>query len=316
MYYSEELLQKYSLPLSRTEKDNCESTIHVVMHLLQDFGFKFVRNLEMDKDEDDFNFGYSMNVGGKNFTIMLQGSYGNGTGIRQESDVDIAIISESTWHMKYSNFISTNYGFVDSNFSILEFKKNLATFIKDRYPGMIRLGNKCIDFSGNGTSRKNVDLVPSLRYRDYSNDNKNDPSNFVGGIYIKTEDGKSIINYPEQTRSNNIGKNKATSYYYKKLVRIIKEIKSDMLESGFQLADKISSFEIESILYNVPNYVLSEAHYSMKERVKSVVNFLATNSNSCSNYTEPNELLKIFDNCKNSIYDYQNFIIQMKGFIE
>lgn len=316
MFYTDEKLHKYALPLSQTEKENCESTIHVVTDLLLKFGLTFTRKPEITKNDDIFDYGYSMSFNNETFTIMLQGSYGNGTGIRQESDVDIALICETVWSGNYVNFTASDYGFVDASFSILDFKKKLVAFIDSCYPRMVKAGNKCIDFSGNGTSRKNVDLVPSIRYRDYSKDYLKDKNNFVSGICIKTDDGQSIVNYPEQTRANNIEKNKATSYYYKKLVRIIKRIKSDMSENGFQLADKISSFEIESVVYNVPNNILAGTYNSTKVRVKSVIDYLVNNSNSCSSYTEPNEILKIFDNHKNSITDYQKFIVQLKGFIE
>lgn len=49
MFYTDEKLHKYALPLSQTEKENCESTIHVVTDLLLKFGLKFTRKRKSRK---------------------------------------------------------------------------------------------------------------------------------------------------------------------------------------------------------------------------------------------------------------------------
>lgn len=315
MKYTNETLSYYAKPLSKSEKDNCESTIRVVINILEDFGFRTTRS-KNGSNEDELDYSYTMVKNNHEFTILLQGSYGNGTGVRQESDVDVSIISESVWHGEYNHFKQSDYGFVGSNFSILDFKTNLANFINLNYPNTIKIGNKCIDFEGNGSSRKNVDLVPCLRYRDYTNDIQRDPDNYVGGIYINCNDGNYIINYPEQTRTNSTRKNNDTNYFYKKVVRILKNIKDDMKDNGIMSANAVSSFALESIIYNVPNSIIDGYYNSMYERINAVITYLYNCKNSIKFFKEPNEILYIFDNPNNVYEGICDFINDLWRFFE
>lgn len=315
MKYTNETLSYYAKPLSKSEKDNCESTIRVVKNILENFGFRTTRS-KNNSNEDELDYSYIMIKDNREFTVLLQGSYGNGTGVRQESDVDVSIISESVWHGNYNHFKREHYGFVDSDFSIIDFKYDLASFINLNYPNKIRIGNKCIDFEGNGTSRKNVDLVPCYRYRDYSNDLQGTPNNYVGGIYIECKDGNVIINYPEQTRINSTKKNNDTNYYYKKVVRILKNIKNDMKDNGIMSANAVSSFALESIIYNVPNPIIDGCYNSMYERINAVITYLYNYKNSIEFFKEPNEILYIFNNPNNVYEEICDFINDLWRFFE
>ena len=315
MKYANETLNYYAKPLSKSEKDNCESTIRVIKKILEDFGFE-TKRCKSSSNENDLDYSYTMVKDNHEYTVLLQGSYGNGTGVRQESDVDVSIISESVWHGKYNRFKRSDYGFVGSDFSILNFKTILANFININYPNKIKIGNKCIDFEGNGTSRKNVDLVPCLRYRDYTNDLQGNSNNYVGGIYIECSDGNFIINYPEQTRNNSTKKNIDTNYYYKKVVRILKNIKSDMIENGIISANAVSSFALESIIYNIPNYIIDGYYDSMYERIGAIIKYLYNHEDDMQKYKEPNEILYIFENPKNIYEDICEFINDLWRFFE
>lgn len=315
MKYTNDELIKKSKPLSDTEKGNCKSTINVIKNLLKSFGFTLT-NEKIISNDDDLDYGFSMRKDNHIYTVLLQGSYGNGTGVRQESDVDISIICDDVWVGKYTRFSARDYKFCDSSFSILSLKCALVNHINSQYPSMANNSNKCIDFAGNDTSRKNVDIVPALRYRDYSNDVYCNPDNFVRGICIITNDGRQIINYPEQTRDNSIYKNNETNYFYKKIVRIIKSIKLDMEDDGNRYAALISSFGLESLLYNVPNDIIKGLYTNMQERIHAVSEYLYENRGNICIYKEPNEILNIFDNPSNDIESYRNFIISLRGYIQ
>lgn len=315
MKYTNEELVKKSKSLSDSEKRNCESTVNVVKTLLKTFGFSLTNEKAIDND-DGLDYGFSMKKDNHLYTVLLQGSYGNGTGVRRESDVDISIICEDVWIGNYTRFSARDYNFCDSSFSILDLKSQLSNFINNHYPSMVRESNKCIDFAGNGSSRKNVDIVPALRYRDYSNDLYCNPNNYVKGICIKTRNGMKIINYPEQTRDNSIHKNNETNYYYKKIVRIIKSIKSDMEDEGNSYASSVSSFGLESLLYNVPNDVINGNYDTMCDRVIAVIDYLVSNKGYFCNYKEPNGILNIFDNSSNDIEVYRNFIVSLKRYVQ
>lgn len=92
--------------------------------------------------------------------------------------------------------------------------------------------NKSIKINDN-SYRKDADSVPCIRYRDYSNDYVVHSDNYIGGIIIQADDGTEIFNYPEQHIKNGVDKNKTTNFYFKKMIRIAKEIRYQMDEYGY-----------------------------------------------------------------------------------
>ena len=134
MYYSEEQIKNYSKPLSDSEKKQCESTIRVIENLLFKYGFAVEREKFDDSDLEDLNYRYRVSKNGVEYTIFLQGSYGNGTCVKQDSDVDIAIICETTFRGHYpAGTDRLNYGFIVSDFDIVMFKKDFCDFINNRF---------------------------------------------------------------------------------------------------------------------------------------------------------------------------------------
>lgn len=317
--YTDEKINEYSKPLSTTEKSQCESTIRVVESILEKYGFNVVRKNFHEIDEESLNHRYHVTKDGLEFTIFLQGSYGNGTCVKQDSDVDIAMICESTFRVNYPlGRTDDNYGFINSNFNILEFKKDLCNFINNLKEGYKAYNNdKCIDFPGNGSSRKDMDIVPAMRYRDYSNDYSCKIDNYIGGVLIKTNKGKVIINYPEQSRINSVRKNKTTLYYYKKIVRILKNIKNDFAESNIEIAKKVSSYGLECLIYNVPNHYFSSnwGTLSLKQITCNVVKYLCDNSDLYPTFKETNEILNIFDNPNNNSKDFELLMLKIDYYL-
>ena len=80
MYTNEQLI-KYSKPLSKTEKEYCESSIHVFETILENYGFTITKKSHYSND-DELNYGFHVKKDSLEFTILLQGSYGNGTCVR------------------------------------------------------------------------------------------------------------------------------------------------------------------------------------------------------------------------------------------
>ena len=74
----------------------------------------------------------------------------------------------------------------------------------------------------------------------------------VSGVRIQPDRGTAVINYPERHIENGARRNAESSYLFKKLVRILKHIRANMEASGWVNAKKVSSFAIESMLWNVP----------------------------------------------------------------
>lgn len=318
MQYSEQLIEQYSKSLSESERQHCESTIRVFENILQKYGFEITKKNYDKDDSENLNYRYHIKKGKLEFTIFLQGSYGNGTCVRQDSDVDIVMICESTFIGKFPEGKSgEDYYFIASDFNILEFKEEFYKFIKtSNFEYKVENHSKCIFFEGNNSSRKDMDIVTSLRYRDYSKDYFNNRDNFVGGSLIVMDNGKEIINYPEQSRINSTVKNKATKYYYKKVVRILKKIKNDMIENAVEGANMVSSYGLECMIYNVPNSIFNSECSSLKKMTYNVVDYLCKNTFLYSDFLETNGILKIFDNTNNNKEVYEMLLNNIKKYLE
>jgi len=255
MNYTENQLIKMASPISSTEEEKCKNAIRMVSDALSILNYRDDGNGIRFFEEDTYSFVTKLHNSrlNRDITILVQGSYANKTNIRQESDVDVAAILESTFITKYREGISdANYGFREGDYNISTFKDEVEGALRTYFSKGVERHDKSIRVSGN-SYRVDADVVPAYRYRDYSQDFLLKATNYVGGIEIRPDSGGRIINYPEQHIRLGRKKNTETSYYYKKMVRIMKSLKEDMLENRKSLPASISSFGIESLLWNVPN---------------------------------------------------------------
>ena len=139
-------------------------------------------------------------------------------------------------------------------------KKNAAVALKNavervlrtHFPYQVHRGNKSIKVDGN-TYRKNADTVPSVAVHYYYRSHLKDYSTFWDGIVIYADDGQIIRNFPKQHIANGKAKNNQTKYYYKRMVRIIKKMRDLMSDLGYACANNVSSFGLESLLWNLPD---------------------------------------------------------------
>lgn len=203
--------------------------------------------------------------------------------------MDIAVIQEDVFHTEYRDSQSDyDYGFrkvTDRNGS---FKDDVEECLKKAFGNDIERKNKSIKIHGN-TYRKDTDIVPSLRYRDYRGDYHKNVHNYIGGILINTDDGKRIINYPEQHIIKGKEKNSATNYHYKKAVRIFKTLRQLMVDNGDKIVGEISSFQIESLIWNCPNYIFKIwGKQSKGKMIEEVIEYLIKHIWSIENYKEAN----------------------------
>ena len=264
-------------PISQSEDEKCKNAIRMVRDAMKKLNYT-------DDGEDirsymsesySFTLDLRQQYTGKQITLLVQGSYANKTNIPTESDVDVAVILESTFITKYrAGVTDSNYGFMDGTFSVYELKNEIEKALNQHfgYQGVER-HDKSIKVIGN-TYRVDADVVPAYRSRDYSCDYLDDSNNYVGGIEIRPDSGGRIINYPEQHIKLGIEKNRVTNYNFKKCVRIIKSIREDMEKIGYTVSSKISSFGLESLLWNVNVSAYIKYSSVLRYTFDEVVSFL------------------------------------------
>lgn len=316
MKFTEEQLKSFTAPLSDTEDQKCKNAIGMVRDAFKNIGFTDDGKSIQKMVEETYSYSLEMRSTEKNRKVKMfvQGSYANNTNVRTESDVDIAVVLESTFRPSYREGITgTTYGFINSDVSIMTFKDEVEEALINKFGKDVERKNKSIKIYGN-SYRVDADSVPAMRYRDYKDDYIYDCENYVGGILIRSDEGEEIINYPEQHIINGKKKNVETNLYYKKMVRIIKKIRYIMQDEKYKSANNVSSFGLESLLWNIPNEIFMK--YSIyRYAFDEVVTYLYNNINGLNNYKEANGI-KLLCPSGIDVENYKCFIKDLNDFYE
>ena len=310
MIFTEEQLKRFAQPLSDTEKTRCLKAITMAKDALQEIGFTDNNKGIFLLYEDTVAYSLRMKneLSGREVTMFIQGSYANNTNVRQNSDVDLAVIQEDRFQTKYGLGQSDNsFGFFSATPLSIPFKDEVENCLRKKFGNCVERKNKSIKVCGN-TYRNDLDSVPCIRYRDYSKNYSNNADEFVHGIIIQPDNGGKILNYPEQHIENGKQKNMNTNRYYKKMVRIAKTIRNQMEDKGYPNAALISSFGLESLLWNVPDWCFM-TYPNYKQIFDCVVDYLHENKNQLQRFTEANGIKPL---CSDNLSIYYGFIIELR----
>lgn len=293
MNFTEEQLISWSKPLSASEEQRCQNALNMIKSAVS----------ESDKPEN------------KNIEYFLQGSYSNNTNVRTNSDVDVCIMYKNVFYGEYPNGkLASDYGFASTTYTFDKYKNEILDALKKKFSN-IEVGNKSLKINSN-SYRVQADAVPAFQYRNYSKDYFTDANNYIEGICIISSKGEKIINYPKQHNQNGINKNNRTSNYYKKIVRIIKKIKYNMRDN-YSSTRNISSFVLECIVYNVPDYYFStflkDESSKYQEMLKDIILYIEDNINET--WKEVNEIKSLFNDTDKKIEYYKEFIVSVKEYL-
>lgn len=317
MTFTEEDLDRYSAPLSESEDQRCKNAIGMIRDALQIVGYS-EGNQQIERaipDSPSYSLKMFSSPGGRSVYLFVQGSYANNTNVKAESDVDIAVVLESTFRPRYRSGGQTmaNYGFSASLDNVVTFKNDVEKALKDHFGTGVERKNKSIRVHGS-SYRVDADSVPCMRHRDYTQDFDNNETNFVGGILIHADDGEEVVNYPEQHILKGREKNVNTGSLYKKMVRIIKKMRYLMQDSHIAAADQASSFGLESLLWNVPNPWYSEyAQYQKVSAFSGLIDYLIAHQDSFSSYKEANGIKSLCPDV-GAIAEVEQFLAQLRAF--
>ena len=233
----------------------------------------------------------SMDIG-----IFPQGSYRARTNVRQNSDVDVCVCLNSTFFPDYpGGKTHEHYGNVDGEMMFSDFKDLVGEALTDYFGATaVTRGNKAFDIHEN-SYRIDADVVPAFQHRRYHTDGTNGWIKPEGTAFDTDNDDTRIINWPEQTYTNGITKNNATSRRYKRVIRILKRLRDKMQTENIAAAKDIASFLIESLVWNAPNDHLNHTYYH--QDVRDVLAYLFNNTRNvedCKEWGEVNELKYLF----------------------
>jgi hypothetical protein len=124
----------------------------------------------------------------------------------------------------------------------------VAALVNSFAPDVV-IGNKSVKVKADG-NRRNVDVVVATQFRRYYSASSG--LQYVLGICFFTPSGVRIVNYPKQHSTNCTSKHQGTKEFFKPMVRILKNMRSKLLDDKVIKPGSAPSYFLEGLLYNVP----------------------------------------------------------------
>lgn len=295
MRYSESTLKAWTSPLSDSEKQRAENAI------------KMIRSAIDNSDELK-----SMSI-----EVFTQGSFANNTNVRTESDVDVCVMLKDTFHAIYPDGkTDEDYGYISSDLTFLQYREMVKRALQHKFGAdKVADGNKSLKIDEN-TYHVKADVVPAFQLRNYAHLNSLDSKRYTEGIWFYAKDGSSVQNYQKIHKNNGTKKNNITDYKYKKLVRIMKHIKNEMVDDRCANGDKITSFLVECLVWNIPNEKIMR-YPSWSSTVREAIRYLYAEieANRHTEWGEVSEVLYLFRNRKWSDHDAKNWLVDAWNYL-
>ena len=296
--FTEQTLENWRKPASESEEQKISNAIAMIKDA--------VKSHSILKDKD--------------IEFVIQGSYGNNTNVKLDSDIDICAMLKDTFYSEYRDGATdSDYGFIDGTNNFSDYKSWIINAMNNKFGvANVVTGNKSIKIKSN-TYRIQADVVPAFQYRNYSNDRTNNPNNFVEGIKFISSQNKIVINYPKIHIENGKSKNSNTGRRYKRTVRLYKRIKNKMIEDGLSVHSSISSFLIESLLWNTPNHIFNNTQTWDDLLRNSIVHIYTQtkDENMSEDWREVSERFYLFrSERKWDRKQVTNFLTQMWNYLE
>lgn len=193
----------------------------------------------------------------KSYEVFLQGSYGNDTNIYAESDVDVVIRLDSIFHYDISALTPEEQAwfktsFADGSYAYADYKADVIAALEKSFgTADVKPGKNAIKIKANG-SRRNADVVVATQFRRYYSTLTVGPQ-YERGICFFDSAGKRVANYPKQHSANLTAKHQATNMWLKPMIRIMKNMRSRLVDDKAISVGCAPSYFVEGLLYNVPN---------------------------------------------------------------
>jgi hypothetical protein len=204
----------------------------------------------------------------RDFSVFLQGSYGNDTNVYAESDVDIVILYHGAYYRDLDQLDAAQKAAYlaahtsSGTYSYDSFKQHVEDALRSSFGPDVKPGSKAINILANG-SRRSADVIVAFDHRRYHRFVSGTDCSFSEGISFFTSSGSRTDNFPRQHSENATTKHQAAHSNFKPLVRIFKNMRGRLVDNGVIKKGEAPSYFIEGLLYNVPNTVFTGSYADM-----------------------------------------------------
>lgn len=233
---------------------------------------------------------------GVDYDVILQGSYKNDTNIYGNSDVDVIVRLKSafkpnTQELNESQKEIFNRKYPNATYNLSDFKVDVLTALRNYYdPNKISIGNKSIKLEGY-SGRLNADIIVCLKYQYFWSVSEYSSDNFTEGIAFQNSSNQWIYSFPIHHYDNGVIKMSNTSQNYKSSIRIYKNMKVRMIENSYISNSLCSSYNLECLVYNVPNHHFYGDYY---DRTYNTLKWLNENKDEFGNFKHQHGLYDLF----------------------
>lgn len=269
MNFTEDQLARWAAPPSQSERDRMDNAERAIRNAINS----------------------SAPLQSRTIRVFAQGSYRNRVNVRQDSDVDIAVVCSDTffWEGPQDSTLET-FGYSEASYEFTDFRREVGQALVSYFgSGAVTQGDKAFDVDAN-TYRVDADVAPFFEHR-----RMNEDGSFYGGVEMRTRSGGSVINWPDQHYDNGVAKNDRTGRAYKGCVRILKTLRYAMIEEGIHSAQDATSFLMECLIWNVPDDCFTHATWTDDLRACLTHLFNETISfDTCREWGEVSELKYLF----------------------
>lgn len=205
-------------------------------------------------------------VRGRDTAIYLQGSYKNSTNIRGDSDVDVVVQLRESFGYDVSTLNANERAAFDREYSsatytLQQFRADVLMTLKSAFAGRVENGNKAI-WVRKRTGFVDADVIACQTHRFFGGTPTGTtvPFHMDGMQFFTQQDQRRIVNWPRHHYDKGVEKNAATDGYYKPTVRILKNLRNFLYDSGALPNTTAPSYFVESLIFNVPNSEFGPSH--------------------------------------------------------
>ena len=247
----------------------------------------------------------------KSIQVFCQGSYANDTNVKLNSDIDInACYTDGFYYELPAGMCAKDLDISPhTSYSFQDFKNDIEKSLENKFgkADIIRK-NKCITIIGN-SYRTQTDVVPTWTFRQYGSNGR-----YEEGVAFFSDNFpyERTMNFPKQHIKNGKEKNASTHKRFKRLTRLLRKVRYEMVDDGLVSDEKITSFLIECLAWNVPNQIFNN-YETWTQRLKESISYIFSQTESeqkCNEWGEVSELLYLFRGSRKWTYNDVNKYMQ------
>ena len=234
--------------------------------------------------------------------VFAQGSYRNRVNVRADSDVDVGVLYTGSFFATYPDGYSEAwFRHQPAVYTYTQFKNDLeGALIEHLGPLKVQRGNKSIRVRETSYHLE-ADAAPFFEHKWYFDASKSP----YPGVELRPDNAphQRVINYPEalfpgwpkEHYENGRDKNDATRRRYRGMVRILKKIRNEMVETGQRGTKAIPGYLVECLTWNTPHTRFEDDTWDA--RVQAVLEFLWSQTRrgaDCGNLREVDGIKYLF----------------------